>query len=439
MRTLLLLFAVLGACSNPGDAANQRDPLSDQRAFPDAQGFGAYAKGGRDGRIMAVTTLADSGAGSLRACLEAKGPRWCVFRVGGLIRFTREPPVVRNPFLTIAGQTAPGDGITLTHSGGANGRTPLVIKNTHDVVVRDIRVRNDRIGGERGSEDAITIENSHDVILDHVSTSWARDELVGPYGDNDRITISWSIFSHGIPRHDNCALLGSDPQGPQSLSFIGNVCAHNGDRNPDINFPPRSCVEMVNNVIYNAQSQFTEIWESYGGTPVSVVGNVYRAGPNTSRAAIGIDHVRIASRGPARIYARDNVFDGKFVHTAPDLQPFLVEAPPCPLTVDPLPADEVLDTILSQAGAAPRDPVDEEVVRDVRRRGGKIVHQPGTIPPIANGTPYPDADADGMDDRWEAANGAIPGKFDAWADSDGDGWSNLNAFLAYAHHQRMRR
>src|SRR3546814_344804 len=108
----------------------------------------------------------------------------------------------------------------------------------------------------------------------HVSGSWAADELVNPYGDNDNITISWSLFAEGIPRHDKCALLGGDPKGPQHLSFVGNLCAHNGDRNPDVNFRPGSCVKVINNIFYNAQSQFTEIWESYGGTPVSVVGNV---------------------------------------------------------------------------------------------------------------------------------------------------------------------
>src|SRR3546814_8147605 len=93
-----------------------------------------------------------------------------------------------------------------------------------------------------------------------------------------------------MPRQDKCAVLGGDPKGPQHLSFVGNLCAHNGDRNPDVNFRPGSCVEVINNIFYNAKSQFTEIWESYGGTPVSVVGNVMRAGTSTSLMAVGIDH-----------------------------------------------------------------------------------------------------------------------------------------------------
>src|SRR3546814_4955771 len=99
------------------------------------------------------------------------------------------------------------------------------------------------------------------VILDHVSGAWALDENVNGQGQNDLITVSWSIFAEGIPRHDKCALLASDPRGPQRFSFVKNLCAHNGDRNPDANFPPDSCVEIVNNVFYNAGSQFAEIWE----------------------------------------------------------------------------------------------------------------------------------------------------------------------------------
>ena len=128
------------------------------------------------------------------------------------------------------------------------------------------------------------------------------DENFGGYARNDAITVSWSIFAEGVPRHDKCALLSSDPPAPQHLSFVKNLCAHNGDRNPDVNFMPGSCVEVVNNVLYNAQSQFTEVWESYGGTPVNIIGNYYRRGPDTPRLAFGIDRPLVGSKGPAKIY-----------------------------------------------------------------------------------------------------------------------------------------
>ncbi|WP_262408432.1 pectate lyase [Sphingomonas sp. JC676] len=406
-------------------------------AFPGAEGFGRMSQGGRGGRIIAVTTLADAGPGSLRACIDAAGPRVCIFRVGGVIRYTTMRPDIRNPYLTIAGETAPGGGILITHAGGKGAFTPFVIKNTHDVIVRDIRVRLDRFGEQRRADSAFIIESSRNVILDHVSGSWARDENFGGYAGNDAITVSWSIFAEGVPRHDKCALLSSDPTGPQRLSFLHNLCAHNGDRNPDVNFPPGSCVEVVNNVLYNAQVQFTEIWESYGGTPVNLVGNYYRRGPNTPRLAFGIDRPLVASTGPARIYSHDNVVDGKGIIIAPAAREALVPAPVCPLTVKPRPGKNTYAAVLAGAGAFPRDQVDARIVGEVRARTGAIGRPNRVLPPIANGTPYKDSDGDGMSDRWEMANGCDPRRNDAWQDANGNGWANLEEFLHYAHNQRM--
>lgn len=429
---LAAALAIVGCSRADGAAAPppRPQPVTAQPAFPGAIGYGAGSRGGRGGRVIAVDTLADAGPGSLRACVEASGARTCVFRVSGVIRFTTRPPVIRNPYLTIAGQTAPGGGVTLAHAGGPSGRTPLLIKGTHDIVVRYLRVRNDRIGEHRGSEDSITVETSEDVIIDHVSASWARDELINGYGDNNRVTISNSIFAEGIPRHDKCALLASDPNDAQRLSFVGNLCAHNGDRNPDLNFPPGSCAEIVNNIFYNAQSEFAEIWESFGGAPVALIGNSFIAGPNTPPHAVGVARNVMGSVGKAKVYLWDNSFDGGFVHVSPLIAEVAVDQPPCPGTVAALPAAAAYQEVLRSAGAWPRDAMDRRIVDEVARRGGRIVHQPGSIPDAAAGTPYPDADHDGMDDRWEPAHGADPRRFDAWANRDRDGMGNLDRFLA---------
>ena len=432
--------ALLSSCS-PVDGQTNNEPIKPPqmkrtKAFPAAVGHGAASLGGRGGQVIAVTTLADSGAGSLRACVEAKGPRTCVFRVSGVIRFTGQPPVIRQPYLTIAGQTAPGGGITLAHGGGPQGRTPLLIKNTSDVVVRHIRVRNDLIGGDEGAEDSITIENSKYVVVDHVSGSWARDEIINGYGNNDYVTISNSIFAYGIPRHDKCALLASDPTKPQNFSFVNNLCAHSGDRNPDINFPPASCVEVVNNVFYNASSEFAEVWETYGGTPVAIVGNTFKAGPDTSSIAVGIVRQVIGSRGLASIYMKNNQFFGNFEHITTSASIVQRNTPPCPLTLTAATATAAYTSVLDGAGAWPRDAIDLQVVADVRHGSGNIVKLPGLIPAISSGTPYPDADKDGMDDRWEANNGAKVGTFDAWADGNRDGILNLDAFLDHLDRTR---
>jgi hypothetical protein len=406
-------------------------------AFPGAEGFGRLSRGGRGGRIIAITTLANSGPGSLRACIDGVGPRVCVFRVGGVIRYTTMRPEIHNPYLTIAGETAPGGGILITHTGGKGAFTPLVIKNTHDVIVRHIRVRMDRPGEQRRANSAYTIEGSRNVILDHVSGSWAQDENIGGYAQNDAITVSWSIFAEGVPRHDKCALLSSDPLGPQHLSFVRNLCAHNGDRNPDANFMPGSCVEVINNVLYNAQTQFTEIWESYGGTPINIIGNYYRRGPNTARLAFGIDRPLVGSQGPAKIYQSDNAADGRGIAIAPAARLALVDVPVCRLATRPVPARLTFDAVLAGAGAFPRDAVDRRLVNEVRTRTGAIGRQNHIIPFIAAGSPYKDRDGDGMSDQWELSHGCDPRRNDAWNDANRNGWANLEEFLDYAHRERL--
>ncbi len=437
---LLLSTTVAFSSCSPvdGQTKGTTGPAARSKAFPGAVGYGAAALGGFKGKIIQVTTTADNVAGSLRACVEAVGPRTCVFRVGGIFRFDGTPPVIKNPYLTIAGQTAPGGGVTIAHDGSAESRTPLLIKNTNDVIVRHVRIRNDRIGGEKESEDSITIENSKYVVIDQVSASWARDEIINGYGNNDFITVSNSIFSYGIPKHDKCALLGSDPKNAQNFSFIGNICAHNGDRNPDINFKPSSCVEVVNNVFYNAVSEFAEVWETYGGTPVSIVGNSFKAGIDTTDGAVGIIRQTVESTGNSAIYLHDNQFFGAFTDIDASVAVARRNTPPCPLTVKPMAAGVAYSSVLAKSGARPRDAIDVEVVNDVINRTGQIVMLPGSIPAIFAGTPYPDADRDGMDDRWEVKNGAKVGAADSWLDGNRDGITNLDAFLDYLHKQLVR-
>lgn len=443
MATVLLIGAAGAVLAmtliTPGERGSEPRPVSMVKgtAFPGALGYGAGSAGGRGGKVIAVTTLADDGPGSLRACIDHDGPRVCVFRVSGLIRFTQRPPIISHPFITIAGQTAPGGGIVIAHAGGPQGVTPLLIKNTHDVIIRDIRVRTDMRGDVRGGNDAITFENSYNIMIDHVSGSWALDENINGQGDNDNVTISWSIFAEGIPKHDKCALLGSDPTRPQKMSFIYNVCAHNGDRNPDMNFTPRSCIDVINNVFYDAGFQFAELWESYGGTSANLVGNIFRAGPSTSDKAIGIDRQRIGSRGRGQIYIQDNVFDGNFVQQAVDLGEITVDRPVCPLSVKPLPAQAAYEEVLRQAGAFPRDAVDQRIVKQVRDRTGHIRKQADMIPEMAAGTPPVDTDGDGMPDEWERTHGTQPKVSDPWKDADGDGVLNLDRYLDDAHRALM--
>ena len=412
-------------------------------AFPGAEGFGRRARGGRGGAIIPVTTLADHGPGSLRDCIEAKGPRTCVFRVGGVIRFTSRRPLIRNPYITIAGQTAPGGGILITHAGGAEGYTPIVAEGTHDVIIRHIRVRTDLNGAHRGSNGSFLYKNSRNVIFDHVSGAWALDQIMSGYADNDNITISNSIFTQGVPRHDKCALLASDPKDAQKLSFIGNLCAHNGDRNPDVNFPPHSCVEVLNNVFYNGSSQFTEVHETFGGTPVNIIGNYYKKGPNSKAVIPAIDRVLVASTGESKIFAADNKLDHVKIMATSPAEAAMAQHPICPLSVRVMSAENAYAKVLKQAGAFPRDSLDVRTVADVTGRTGAILRNPAdltgprTLPAITSGAPYVDLDEDGMADNWERAHGMNPMRNDAWQDTDHNGWANLDEFLDFAHRERL--
>lgn len=427
--------SVSRAPETPSSASRDKD--AGALAFPGAVGHGRYAKGGRGGKILFVTTLDDAGPGSLRACIETNAPRVCIFRVGGVIRFTTERPLIRNPYITIAGQTAPGGGVLITHDGGELGLTPIAIKRSHDVIVRHVRVRTDKLGERRNSNSGFIVEESHDVILDHVSSSWARDENFGGQGDNQNITVSWSIFAEGLKPHDKCALLSSDSRKPQNLSFINNLCALNGDRNPDINFPQGSCVEVVNNVFYGATGEFAEVWESNGGTPVSIVGNVFRAGPKTPPGLPAVTRWLIETRGNASIYAADNFLDGDLSGETDNVAAVRVDQPPCPLTVAPQGAGEAYASVLQGAGAFPRDSFDTGIVRDVVDRVGETIDTPGHLPAVEGDIAPDDADADGMADTWERVTGIDDTVFNPWEDHDDDGWLNLDEYLDYAHRQRL--
>ncbi len=439
---LAALAGCNGAPHDPSAASDAVGAGSTQEAaalaFPGAVGHGRFAKGGKGGVVYPVTSLADRGPGTYRACVEALGPRVCVFRVSGVIRFETRPPRIINPYLTIAGETAPGDGVLLSHDGGVDGLTPLVVKNTHDVVVRHIRVRTDKIGDNRGGNDAFTIENSRNVILDHVSGSWALDEVFNGHRDNDAVTVSNSIFAEGVPRHDKCALLASDSEIQQSLSFIGNICAHNGDRNPDLNFTPGSCVEVVNNVVYNAVGEFVEVWESFGGTTANIVGNMFIAGPNTEPQAPAVTRNRIGSTGAASLYIADNVREGVAVELGPGVEETTRPTPVCPLTIQPTTAQDAYAQSMAIAGALPRDSVDLRIIEEIAARKGRIVDGPGALPVLSSTAPAIDHDDDGMSDAWERENGADPAVFDAWGDSDGDGVANLTEFLDYEHQRKLQ-
>ena len=219
-------------------------------AFPEAEGFGRFAQGGRGGQVIEVTNLNDSGTGSLRAAVEASGARTVIFRVGGTIEITSDNNRLRvmNPYLTIAGQTAPGDGILI--------RGGMLDVQTHDVIVRHLRIRPGPVAAIDAAQVFAVQGEIHDVIFDHVSMSWSTDEAFSVFSslaDVHNVTLQWSILSESLdcsthPEgcHSKGLLVGASNL--SEVSIHHNLLSHHQDRNPLLS---SGNVDFVNIIIYN--------------------------------------------------------------------------------------------------------------------------------------------------------------------------------------------
>jgi uncharacterized repeat protein (TIGR01451 family) len=396
-------------------------------AFPGAEGFGAQSIGGRGGQVIEVTNLDDAGPGSLRAALEASGPRTVVFRVGGTIELDSDIEV-HNPYLTVAGQTAPGGGITLKNSP-LNAKTPLKIE-THDVIIRYIRSRPGSNPADSGTLDALTISSEdvdvYNVIVDHSSFSWATDEVTNLYYDAHDLTVQWSIIAEGLDcsthtegNETQCHSMGMliGHNGGQRYSIHHNLFAHNRRRNPRIK--TSGVVDVVNNVVYNSGTgdnsrSPTYVHGEWGVVPVNYVGNFFKPGIDSGAAEWFIDTNLITA-----VYVEDNEVPNLVVSPDPDDQANLVSERHSVVPVTTTSALEAYDLVLADAGAnmglncdgtayTRRDSADSRVVDDVRYGTGSIIDEPeevGGWPVLSSGVPCPDADHDGMPDEWEALYG----------------------------------
>lgn len=362
--------------------------------FPSAVGFGSDTIGGRYGRIIEVTNLNNTGTGSLREACVASGPRIVIFRTGGTIRITSNIKI-SNPYITIAGQSAPGDGITVR---GAS----LTIA-THDVVVRDIRIRvgDDSGGPSPDNRDGVQIENQnnppYNIVLDHLSVSWAIDESLTLWwaGAHD-VTINNCIISealydslHSKGPHSMGSLVGL---GISRVSYIGNLFVHNNDRNP--RFRGNSGV-IVNNVNYDIGWRNANI--SGGTVPqqVSVVGNLYMKGASSYGSLLPIHLERDIVSG-SKIYVADNKCSdyttGNCYRIDTGFSPLVDSPQSWPAGLVAKPSSQVLDWVLANAGArlTGRDSVDLRVINDVRNKTGRMINttkEVGGWPALNPGTP----------------------------------------------------
>ncbi len=397
---------LLAAGAVPGQAADT--------AFPGAVGWAAGTPGGRGGEIIRVTTLAADGPGSLRAALAAEGPRIVVFEVGGVIDLDRRTLRVEEPFLTVAGQTAPSPGITVIRGG--------IDVATHDVVVQHLRVRPGEAGAAKGSdwgEDGLSTTSAYNLIVDHCSFTWATDENLsasGPRftgetpadwrrGTSHRITYSNNIIAEGLAHsthpkfeHSKGSLIHDNVT---EILIYRNLYAHNYERNPQFKGGVHGVV--ANNFIYDPGQRavhYNLMALEWGDVPFEngrmvAVGNVLRAGPSTESP---LAFLMIGGHGDLEYYGRDNLAVDRIGEPLPMLGRYatgsarIIEAAEPPVWwegLEVLPATEVERVVLENAGARPwdRDPHDVRVLANVAEGRGEIIDSEAEV----GGYPDPEA------------------------------------------------
>ncbi len=398
LTALLLSLAQTAAAAAPSPHP-ESGPASEP-AFPGALGWAAHTPGGRGGRIVRVTTLATEGPGSFLEAVSAKGPRIVVFEVGGVIDLGLKTLKIREPFLTIAGQTAPQPGITLIRGG--------IDIATHDVIVRHIRVRPGEAGQPKRSGvdfDAISTVGGRDIIVDHCSLTWATDENLSASGprfggdtpqqwrDNTshRITFSNNLIaegladsSHGKGEHSKGSLIHDNAR---DILIIGNLYASNLERNPMFKGGTQGL--LVNNLIYNPGQRAVHYnliaaeWDghAYEDGRLALIGNVMRGGPDTPAQSV---FFMFGGSGALDLYLHDNLavdrigqplpMQGRY-STAPAGVRMLKTPPALPFGVKPLPVAEVQDAVIANAGARPwdRDDIDRRILADTIEGRGEVI------------------------------------------------------------------
>ncbi|QDH80543.1 T9SS type A sorting domain-containing protein [Echinicola soli] len=393
-------------------------------AFPGAEGAGRMAEGGRYGEVYIVNNLNDSGPGSFRDAVSEPN-RIVVFEVGGIIHLSSRIIVSNN--ITIAGQTAPGDGVVIYGDG-------ITFTQASNTIVRYLRVRMGRYG--TSGADAMTMtDDAKNLIFDHVSASWGRDETFSITGHADSITIQNSIISQGLETHSCGGLL--EPSG--LISLFRNLYIDNNTRNPKV----KNRNQFVNNVVYN--------WGRGGGyimggstadSRVNIVNNYYIDGPSTT--------IRPFSRGTETFipYVEGNYHDGNLNGTLDgELVPLsayegittFADVPyDYPFPDDVMTAQESYDFVLEHVGAnyPVRDQVDEFLTTELTSLGleGKLISNERELPMGGPGqlfgAPAPsDGDRDGIPDDWEAANGLDPNDPSDAMQIASDGYANIEHYI----------
>jgi pectin methylesterase-like acyl-CoA thioesterase len=403
-------------------------------AFPGAEGAGANAKGGRGGDVYHVNNLNDSGVGSLREAVRtATGPRTIVFDVAGTINLITRLNINKS-FLTIAGQTAPGDGVTVA------GHSTVVSGN--NVVIRYLRFRVGDTNCPAIQDDALWVDRTSDVILDHVSASWSVDETLS-VTESNRVSVQWSFITESMKQ--SCHEKGAHGYGSLirygtgQVTYHHNLYAHHDSRNPRVG--DNIGLDFVNNVIYDWGGESSYSGPAEEGSPrVNYVGNYLVAGPMTASSKL-----RAFSSGGAttQIYQSNNLLDGDkdgtrdgtnnewsmFIGSYTKREPARFEF----AQVNTHDAATAYELVLKTAGSSlKRDSVDERVQGEVRSETGRHINsqnEVGGFPVLNPGTALNDADNDGIPDEWESNHGLNPTDGADGSAVTAGGYTNLELYL----------
>jgi len=420
---------------------NTTSPATEEKAiaFPGAEGFGKFTTGGRGGKVFIVSNLNDKGAGSFREAAQAKLPRIIVFAVSGTIHLDSKINIAGDA--TIAGQTAPGDGICLADNS--------VILAGDNIILRYLRIRlGDKYqrGGMvdgNGADDALGTVRKKNIIIDHCSVSWSTDEVFSVYA-GDSTTLQWNLISEPLNYSYHFETGDKDYEhhgfggiwGGRHLSAHHNLFAHCNNRTPRFdgirNATEENC-DYRNNVIYNWGNN--NVYAGEGGN-YNIVNNYYKPGPSTSKNA-KTKIVNPYNKPPSIPFGKFHV-SGNFVEganevsnnnwmgvtmnngTAADAVNAKLENPFTVVTVPTQNAKESYALVLKNAGAVlpKRDTLDERIINDVKNSTGRFIDVQGGFVhgtayeltlnawPALRSLPSPaDADKDGMPDEWEKKNG----------------------------------
>jgi pectate lyase len=464
IRLIWITTILVSSCHAQKQIEQDNKSIERAIAFPGAEGFGKYTTGGRGGKIFIVSNLNDKGPGSFRDAAEAKEKRIIVFAVSGTIHLDSKLNIKGD--VTIAGQTAPGDGICLADNSVLLSGDNIIVRYLH-FRMGDKYQKGGMVDGN-GGDDAFGGTHRKNIIIDHCSMSWSTDEVFSVYA-GDSTTLQWNLISEPLNYSYHFESGDKDYEhhgygaiwGGRHSSFHHNLFAHCNSRTPRFdgirNITEENC-DFTNNVIYDWGHN--NIYAGEGGS-YNIINNYFKYGPSTNESVkyrIANPWNKPPSIGFGKWYVDGNYVDGSVSGTkdnrsgvdlekgtADDKKSLFLNLPFGSVEIKKQSAEAAYQSVLKSAGAIlpKRDTLDERIINDVKNRNGRLIDVQGGYPhgtdyektinawPVLKSLPTPkDSDADGMPDEWEKKSGLNPNDAsDAWTFKLDKSYTNIEVYI----------